>query len=360
MIEIIECAFTDRATYDGVAKRAISVRDGILEYNAAELGVEGEGTKTVYRSPATIAAAAQLMTGIPVTDEHVDLSVKPSDPVGSIESATPIDLFDESTDSKLGIENVINLDDARAVQIADNKKELSLGYVAQLVPHDKYDYEQRDIRPHHLAIVPLGRCGSSCSFIDKKTVNQPEGVKEMAEKLFLDDDGAVSMERVAQAVSELPDAIKTVDMSMIADIIPALEALIEAARGVLPEEMEDEEAEETTDEEAETMDCEATDGKDFSDSAEFKDAVNAAADQKVKLHAGVMQKAKDFLDAGYDYSEKSADDIMRDALATEHDQEFEDSELSVAFKMLKKAPSDLTNFGDSKEPSLTDLADKEY
>ena len=39
------------------------------------------------------------------------------------------------------------------------KKELSLGYDARLIPSDKYDFEQRDIVPHHLAVVEAGRCG---------------------------------------------------------------------------------------------------------------------------------------------------------------------------------------------------------
>jgi hypothetical protein len=67
------------------------------------------------------------------------------------------------------------------------------------------------------------------------------------------------------------------------------------------------------------------------------------------LYASVVNKAKNFLDGDYDYSDKTADQIMKDSLATEHGEtEFNDSELSTAFKLLKKSGNDYTKFGDAE------------
>ncbi len=98
--------------------------------------------------------------------------------------------------------------------------------------------------------------------------------------------------------------------------------------------------------------------KEFGDSKKFKDAVAAAAskqarklaDAEVKVYARVMSKAKDFV-TDYDFADKSANQIMRDALATQYgDQDFTAAELPTAFKLLKKQAPDYSTFGDSAMP----------
>ena len=95
----------------------------------------------------------------------------------------------------------------------------------------------------------------------------------------------------------------------------------------------------------------------FSD-ADFRKALDKEkakfADAEVKKYAQVITKARNFLDEGYDFAGKSANEVMRDALATQSTDSFEDSELPVAFKMLRKAEADYSKFGDSKaDGSLT-------
>ena len=66
--------FADIATYSDTERTAVSVRDGVLEYLGAELGLEpADHVFNVYRSPATIANAAYAMAGIPLTGNHVSL-----------------------------------------------------------------------------------------------------------------------------------------------------------------------------------------------------------------------------------------------------------------------------------------------
>lgn len=170
-MEVIHAHFKDKMFYDGKSKTAISVRDGFLEYSGAEIGKEpADKIFKIYRSPATIANVASLMKDIPLTDEHVDLDAPVSNATGKVLSATMIDFDDGNTHSKLAIKNSIDLNGDAGSILDAGKRELSLGYKGVLVEYDgdEYDFEQRDIAPHHLAIVDQGRCGSQCSFIDKK------------------------------------------------------------------------------------------------------------------------------------------------------------------------------------------------
>jgi hypothetical protein len=94
------------------------------------------------------------------------------------------------------------------------------------------------------------------------------------------------------------------------------------------------------------------------DSAEFKNALA----ESLKKHTAVIVKAKDFVDAAFDFSGKSTDEIMRAALASEHGkQDFTDEELPIAFKLLKKQEGNLRNFGDSnfKKDKFAEIGEKE-
>jgi hypothetical protein len=84
------------------------------------------------------------------------------------------------------------------------------------------------------------------------------------------------------------------------------------------------------------------------------------ADAEVKKYAEVVTKARNFLDADFDFTGKNASQIMRDALATQSTDKFEDSELNVAFKLLRKPDTDYSTFGDSHtEGALTARIKKE-
>jgi len=345
-------------SYNAENKTAISVRDGVLEYLGVEIGeLPPNKIFTVYRSPSTIANAASSMRGIPLTDEHIDPGEPIPDgvPIGTVNHAEMIDFFDSSTESKLAVMNIVEVKDDFLDMLASGKRELSLGYNADLVPHDKYDFEQRNIIPHHLAVVMSGRCGSSCRFIDRKPSEEkamPKKTKPAIAKAFCDEDGAVSLEQVMEIAMSLPEAIKKVPVDRLQEIMPALNEIIgyAASNGV---EMESEGEQEVTDEETESKPAEEEKEKvPVTDSKEFIDALKKATDSAIKLHSEVVDKAKNFVDDSYSFAGKSTSQIMRDALATEHGStKFNDSELPVAFKLLKKT-ANYKQFGDSVNGGL--------
>lgn len=404
-MEVIHGHFKDRMTYDQKSKTGISVRDGYLEYAGHELGKEpADKIFKVFRSPATIANVAGLMKGIPLTDEHVDLDMPVEMPKGKVSDATMIDFDDESTHSRLAIKNIIDVDDEAKGILDSGKRELSLGYTGVLVEseNDDYDFEQRDIKPHHLAIVDQGRCGSMCSFIDKKLKEKDmnkrqkqflDAIKkgtDMDKVSFLDADGAPNMQEIVDMTIALPEAIKAMPIDELKKLAPKLQAIV-ANSGVGGEQVEDEDGEEetaTVDEDAENMEgkdmggegdeTKTTDEGDevetkdedgdgepkktaYKDSAEFKDAVAKAVDAQLKEHTDVIVKARDFVDEKYDFKGKSMNQIMRDALAVEHGtQQFADGELPVAFKLLKQSTGKYANFADgNNKTKLSDLKDKE-
>lgn len=371
--------FKDSLAFNGQTKTAISVRDGVQEYYGYELGLEPiDRVFTVYRSPATIANAATAMFGIPLTDEHVDLNAPPTNAVGTVLKALMIDLKDESLGCTLAVENQIQVDESMMGALQSGKRELSLGYRAELVAHNQYDYEQRNIEPHHLAVVDRGRCGAHCSFIDQK------GELMKSPPAFRDADGNPNLEEIVQIAASLPEAIKKLDMEQLAKVMPMLAEIVQVARADgqtaevraqmgteatadgnyedMPAEekptedmeavkdgdaMKDGETEDMEKEKVGVTDCAGVKPTEWRDSAAFKDAVMQALTE----HTLTIEKARDFVDAGYVFVGKTTCQIKRDALTSQYGkQTFSDAELPVAFKLLKKSESNLTNFGDAKDP----------
>lgn len=336
-----------------------SVRDGVQEYYGVELGIEPyDKVFTVYRSPETISAVAGKLDGLPITNDHVSANcvkdIKPSDTIGLLASTEIIELDDPDTNSTLGTENKAALDERAIALYNAGKKQFSLGYNGRLKPHDVYDFEQYEFEPTHLALVDSARGGSVLTFVDKK--GNKMGDKKLA-KVFLDAEGNPNLQQIVEIAQELPEALKKVPMDKLQEIMPMLQEVIVTAGGAtgeaeMPEDavsmeqeyedMEGEEKEKFSDSKL-YKSIIKTAQKPFADSKEFKDAVSNAT----KEHAVVIQKAQPFLDEQYSFADKSTNEIMRDALQAEYgDVSFEDSELSTAFKMLKKSDSSLVNFGD--------------
>lgn len=355
--------FNDAATYDDGMKTAISVRDGVLEYLGSELGQEPpDKIFTVYRSPATIANLVGQMTGIPVIGDHVEPGTEDDDIESKVESATLIDYFDEALGSTLAIKNKVSLDPAMIAEIQGGKSELSLGYEGRLVPHSKYDFEQLDLVPTHLAAVEAGRCGEGCRFMDRKPPKPEAHMKLKLHKAFCDADGALSLAQIVELAAGLPEAIKNVPADKLQELLPALQEIMAAATAAgaeaPPAETVTEEVPTMTDEEAAKLvdeSAEATSGDPVkvTDSMrkvlrqKFGDATRRAVDAAVKAHTAVIDKARDILPEDYSFTDKSTAQVMRDALAVEHgSQKFADAELSVAFKLLKKSGGEYRTFGD--------------
>lgn len=361
--------FRDSFKYDAVQKTAISVRDGVIEYYGAEIGMTPtDKIFKVYRSPATIANAAVDMQGIPLTVDHVSVDMPVTDACGSVLTSRMIDLKSDDMASNVGVLNTLDVLNDQLGTLATGKRELSLGYRATLVempPDSGYDFEQRDIAPHHLAIVDAGRCGSVCSFIDHKA---SEGTTDMKKKklhkAFSDAEGQPSLSGIVDIVNALPDAIASLPLDEAQKVMPILQGIVAANGGAAKTEAdpaatdEDPKADEDTpaaDEGAdpegepkvETTDEDPEDEekkKPFGDAKSFADAVNKG----VQEHMQIVDRARQFLPDTYSFKGKTGRQIMLDAVATEHPKtKFSDSELNVAFKLLKKTESKYKSFGDS-------------
>lgn len=357
--------FSDAATYDGSLKTAISVRDGVLEYLGSEIGHEPpDKIFTVYRSPATIANLVAKMAGIPLIPDHVEPGSESGDYKSKVESATLVDSFDDELGSTLAIKNQLSLDPEMLAEIEAGKSQLSLGYTGQLAPHSKYDFEQIDLTPTHLATVVDGRCGEGCRFMDRKPQPTPEANMPKFHKAFCDAEGSLSLSQIVELAAGLPEAIKNVPADKLAELLPALQEIMAAATAAGVEVpageatveevpvMTDEEASKLVDESAGEVKgdpVKVTDSMRKVLAQKFSDATRKAVDVAVKTHATVIDKAREILPENYSFADKSTAQVMRDALAVEHgSQKFADAELSVAFKLLKKSGGDYQNFGDRK------------
>lgn len=365
------CKFTDfkhQVFFDMTTKKIRSVRDGVQEYYGVEIGEEpADKVFTIYRSPEAITAIAGVMDSLPIINDHIDPELTPTkaQTIGSLISTDIVEFNDEATSSTLYLENNTAISDKVLKLKDEGKKEFSLGYLGKLKEHDEYDFEQYDLKPTHLALVDSARGGSVLTFVDKRIQNMG---KKTLPTVFLDADGNPNLEQIVEIAQDLPEALKKLPADKLKELLPVLQEAIAAANG--GEEMPSEDADK--DEEVETVDMEmeyedmekedkekfsdsklfksivTSQSKSFSDSKVFKDAVSNAVD----AHTVVIEKATNFVDEQYVFAGKSTKTIMADAIAVEHgDTKFEDSELSTAFKLLKRTDSSLVKFGDGTEDS---------
>jgi len=340
--------FTDKAPINTETREAISVRDGVIEYLGAEIGMEPEDKVfRVYRSPATIANIHPQLVGLVLTDGHVDTDVPaPESGMGRVADSRMVDIHDEGTATSIAVKNQLDVSEAFRDYIDDGRRELSLAYFGDLVEHHTYDFEQIITAAHHLAAVESGRCGSVCSFLDEAIKSGDTNMQNgNSSRVFLDADGNVSLQRVMEIINELPEAVKYVGIEDLMDVIPQLEEIVKMSKGDDAAEEgsgEDQSEGDYEDEGGEEEEDEPDNGQGFSDSKAFRDAIQA----EMAEFSRVTDKARHFVDESYSFAGKTKEQVMRDALATEHDTTFSDEQLPVAFEMLKKTEG-YQNFADA-------------
>lgn len=365
--------FTDNLSYDQHDKSVLSVRDGCLQYLGAEIGeLPEDKIFTVYRTPATVGAIANLLPGLPITNDHVELTDTLENKCGEILDANLVDLIDSNNKSFIAVKNRVSIDSAAIMLVNSGKKELSLGYWANLMPSnmDGVDFEQKDISPHHLAIVDNGRCGASCAFIDRAfnggTIKMP------INKAFLDDDGEANLEKIVELVTQLPDALKKLPLTEVQKLLPVLQEAVSMANsgGDDDAEASDVNAETATkdDDEDKKVDATSTSQEvEKDDKKEVQDAVNAVLDAKIaaalKRHTNVMSKARDFLQDSYSFKDKTTAQIMSDVVKTQYAESFDSSEqLEMAFRLIKKPTKSYDSFAPTSalDKSIDEIMSKEY
>ncbi|MCT7551978.1 DUF2213 domain-containing protein [Aliarcobacter butzleri] len=302
-------------------RTVISIRDGVQEYLGLELGLEPfDKVFKIYRSPETIRELKDKLVGIPLIENHIEPKgdIDESLKKGNILNSEEIENIDNNLDSTLAIRNEITLFKDK---LEFNHKQLSLGYTAKTVPSAEYDFEQLNIKPHHLAIVEAGRCGGVCEFKDEKGV-KPMDLNELLAKL-------------KEALVNASDDDKAMILEAMDSIIPKV-----AKSDPLEMEKKFEDAKKIAGDDA---------IKKFMDSQVYKDAMLHYGNDR----ASIIGKAKNFLDEKYDFKTKSNEAIMADVIKAEYPTEsFKDAEIGVAFKLLKEkavSSSQEIDFKDTRE-----------
>ena len=368
--------FTDKATYSGSEKSLISATDGMLDYAGIELGMQPyDKIFKVFRDAKEIIELAPKLLNLPITDEHISMDGEAYNVIGTVNSSEAKEHLDPDRMVTVAIQNSATFIDESS--LAAN--EFSLGYLANLIAGDEsdpFDFKQTDLRPHHLARVLNSRCGTTCTFTDGGKLIMK---KKLSDFKIRDEDGKLNLQELMDLINALPEAVGSLTVEKINDLVPVFKEIIEEARAnreekkigeeaveeVPAEKIEDADGSEIAQESEEVMDGEDKEVIELKamDSKKFKDAVakmvSTQVAEEVKEFSTVIAKAKNFLDASFDYSSKTSKQIMRAALATQYTEIFADAELSTAFKLLKKS-SQYKNFGDAKATNALDqLKDKE-
>lgn len=164
-----------RRTKDGfLSVEATIARTGIQDYFGYEVGRPEVDFVRVYRPDEEVFDTASLQTfaGRPITNDHPSIGDVSADnwkdlSVGHIGGVL-------KKDGDYIVAPLAIMDASAIAAIEDGKREVSMGYTADLewtpgttADGEKYDAIQRNIRINHLAIVDRGRAGGA-RIIDKE------------------------------------------------------------------------------------------------------------------------------------------------------------------------------------------------
>lgn len=357
--------FSDRVLFDAVTRTVQTIRDGVQKYLGAEIGLLPVDKEfTVYRSPSTISTVTPELLGLPVIEGHIDPDEQVPDTsiISRILSSTLTEHVRPEHDTTLVVSNKINMSDELACLEHAGVREFSLGYKADIKPHEKYDFEQFDISAKHLALVDKARGGAELTFIDEET-----GMH----KLFTDADGKMNIQRVIEIARALPEALKMIPIDELSKMMPMMEEMMMSAKSAMGVTEEDP----STVEEADGEEVEdKTDGEEMEDEAEndmedgemdkedrFTDAqVQKVIEEKIKFRDEVMSKALPLLGESYVFQGKTTNQIMRDTLALGGSTKFTDSELPIAFKLFSlPEQKSYPDFGKPMTDKLDDVFEKD-
>lgn len=172
-----------RITKDGyfVADALVARANNIQEYYARELGLtdrKPNDVVRVFRPEAEVfhKDALSSLAHRPITLDH------PSNPVQSTnwKALAVGDVGDEVVRDGEFVRVPIKIMDAAAIDsVRTNRREFSLGYVAEMVPqtgvHDgqPYDFVAKNFRYNHLAAVSAARGGAELRIIDERSLTPP-------------------------------------------------------------------------------------------------------------------------------------------------------------------------------------------
>lgn len=325
-----------RITKDGyLVAYAKVARTGVQEYLGSELGIDKEIVR-VMRPETEVFAKDSLASysGKPMTNDH------PSEPVTA-------ETWKRDAIGAIGEEVIrdgdyirvplIMMDAAAIEDYKAGKRELSMGYEADIefVDHADYDAIQKNIRINHIALVDKGRAGGAkigdAGGQKNNGQSQKTEVKPMTKKVKF---GDVTIEVSEQA----------------AEVIEALTEQLKQAK---------EEAQASAD--AKDKELAEKDGEieKLKGNSMTADKLDAAIAERV----AIIADAKKIADL--DYSKKSPADIRRAAVAAViGDDKLKDKSdayvearfdvlLDAASKKQEKQTQNVSDFNDAYEKKLT-------
>jgi len=159
-------------------------RTGWYEYLPQEIGLQGEGTVKVYRSPEDVFSKKAMASfeGKPTTNNHPPDLLTPQNSGIYVKGAVQ-NVRRSPHDEDLLIADLIFYEDTLIDQIEkQGKREVSCGYEFNLVDNGDGTYSQTNIIGNHVAVVDNGRAGHAVAIKDSK-IKETEGEKKKMSKV---------------------------------------------------------------------------------------------------------------------------------------------------------------------------------
>lgn len=145
-------------------------RTGWQDYLPREIGVQGSGLIKVYRSEEEVFSQATIASfeGKTVTDDHPTVGVDTCN-YNAYVKGTAQNIHRGSGDtSDFLLADLVIYDSVLIAEIESGKREVSCGYDCKYAPNNDGTYNQVCIVGNHVAVVKNGRAGHSVAIKDEK------------------------------------------------------------------------------------------------------------------------------------------------------------------------------------------------
>lgn len=252
--------FRDTIQVNGNTKNALIMRDGVYIYLASEVEenpADPFKRLVIYRPAEEVKKAYERfkeLGRVPVIYNHPDhsLDLNDSNSFSQGYGVNPIMTKDDGDNTNIKCTLHLMGD---ALNAYKNKgiKEISCGWSGTFEDStsDSYDYIQRFEDFNHIAIVPEGRCGSTCAIQDKKSIKEKNKMlffgkkkRKIHDEDVIEQNPEEQMQDAESCITAMKDFIENPDEEHKEAALQALDGLTRFLKAEANESVTDEEVEE--------------------------------------------------------------------------------------------------------------------
>lgn len=305
-----------------IVKDAILARTGEYDYLESDILPDGDKTKIVkvYRSPEDVFEPASMASfeNKPLCDNHPDDDVC-GDNYNSLQHGYMRDIHRGEGDLSNCLMGTIVVTDPYVIKMIQDKdkRDLSLGYDAQIVLGDDGKYYMKKIRGNHVALVEDGRAGIA-TIRDSQNTKNLGGLETVKDK-----QKGTNTSSMKAFLKKLFDENDVIEIEKVDDDLDVEETEIPAETPVVPQ---------VTEKDEDTEEAVVEDIPETSDNGELLSVLRSIDDKLTQL-VDKLCSSEPVVDAAPDEEQVTTEPVVeKEEVIEKPDEDIEDEDIAADTK----------------------------